>query len=188
MRQDIDALYQDVIRYEAERRFQFDSGLTQTLDGFESYVYDCQRLDQSFIMKMTHTLRRSFDQIMGELKFVNYLADHGVPVPRAIRSANGHLVERIEVEHGHFLAYAYLKASGDHLGERQLMPEVICKWGALTGRIHALTRTLNPVCHHTEDITGTKTTTPASRAIFPAPKPGSWKKPITSTSVYTRYR
>ena len=144
MRHDIDALYHDGIRQEAERRFRFDRNRTKTLHGFESYVYDCQRVKQSFIMKITHTLRRSFDQIMGELEFVNYLADGGIPVPRAIQSVGGHLVERISADHGHFLAFATIKSSGHHIGKRELTPDVIRRWGALTGRMHALAKDFEP--------------------------------------------
>ena len=92
-------LYTDDIRSEAMRRFGFTPVSMEVLpDASHSYVYDCKRYGASYILKITHTIHRKPHNILGELEFINFLADGGVTVPRAVPSLRGNLVETIEAE------------------------------------------------------------------------------------------
>ena len=78
------------------RRFALTPVSLQVLpDASHSYVYDCHRDGAPYILKITHTIHRQPHNILGELEFINFLADGGVTVPRAIPSINGNLVETI---------------------------------------------------------------------------------------------
>ena len=86
-------LYTDAIRTEALRRFAFTPVSLEVLpDASHSYVYDCEQEGVPRILKITHTLHRQPHHILGELEFINFLADGGVTVPRAVPSVNGNLV------------------------------------------------------------------------------------------------
>ena len=50
-------------------------------DASHSYVYECKRDGKSYILKITHTIHRRPNHILGELEFINFLADGGVTVP-----------------------------------------------------------------------------------------------------------
>ena len=109
-------LYTDAIRDDAMRRFAFTPVSLDILpDASHSYVYDCTRDGKPYILKITHTIHRRPHNILGELEFINFLADGGVTVPRAIPSINGRLVETIPPEDGQdgdFIIVAYEKAPG----------------------------------------------------------------------------
>ena len=98
---EIAELYDEAVAREACRRFGFRHW--KSLGGFESYVYECRRDGQRYILKITHTLRRTTDYIRGELEFVGYLADRGVPTSRAVASGSGELVEAIDAKRGQFM-------------------------------------------------------------------------------------
>ena len=85
------------------------------LDGFESFMYEFERDDGEYILRIGHSLRRSIPMIQGEVNWINYLAAGGVPAARAILSENDRLVELIDDGQGeYFLATAFVKARGGH--------------------------------------------------------------------------
>ncbi|MCH7654184.1 MAG: phosphotransferase, partial [Chloroflexi bacterium] len=144
MLREYEGLNNDDVLAEAIRRFGIDAGGLTLLDGQHSLVYDCRRGEESLILKITHTLHRSRENIMGELEFVNYVAEGGVAAPRAVLSTRGNLVESIEVERGSFLAFAYERAPGALVDWRHWTPELFEEWGAVVGRMHALTKRYEP--------------------------------------------
>jgi Ser/Thr protein kinase RdoA (MazF antagonist) len=81
---------------------------------------------------------------LGELEFVNYLAENGLSIARPVPSKNGELVEIIPLDEGYFLVYAFCKARGAEPTDTQLDADFFQKWGRLTGQIHALTKTFQP--------------------------------------------
>ncbi len=137
-------LYSEDIRSEALRRFGLTPVSLEILpDASHSYVYDCRRDGGSHILKITHTIHRQPHNILGELDFINFLADGGVTVPRAVRSLSGNLVETIAAEGedtGEFIVVAYEKAPGALVDWRTWTPHMFERWGALIGRMHALTK------------------------------------------------
>lgn len=138
-------LYSDDIRAEAMRRFDFTPVSLEILpDASHSYVYDCLRDDKPYILKVTHTIHRRPHNILGELEFINFLADGGVTVPRAIPSINGNLVETIAAEEGQFIAVAYEKAPGALVDWREWTPRMFEQWGGLIGKMHAITKSYQP--------------------------------------------
>lgn len=137
-------LYSDEVRSEAERRFGLVRGGSLPLKGSHSYVFDYPGGDRSVILKITHSSHRRIRQIKGEIDFTNYLADNGVNVSRAVPSLGGRLIEKLEADSGYFLATAYEKAPGALVDWREWTPELFEQWGALTGRMHALTKGYEP--------------------------------------------
>ncbi|MBO9539313.1 phosphotransferase [bacterium] len=114
------------------------------LGGFESFVFAFSRDGGDYILKITHTVARSFEHLEGELEWLNYLADHGVPVSRAVPSLEGRLIEKLADESGEYLAIAYEKAPGTPIVQADMTPALYRTWGNLIGRMHALTRAYEP--------------------------------------------
>ncbi len=137
-------LYYDGVRAEAERRFGLDRTSSVPRSGSHSYVYEYPRPDTGRILKITHSSHRSVSQILGEIDFVNYLADSGMKVSRAVPALGGGLVETLDAESGYFLAVTYERAPGALIDWREWTPEMFWKWGALIGRIHASTKDYTP--------------------------------------------
>ena len=138
-------LYSDDVRSEAERRFGLTRAGSLPLRGSHSYVFDYAAGDGSrAILKITHSSHRQVHQILGELDFTDYLADNDMNISRAIPSLRGNLAETLEADSGYFLATSYEKAPGTLVDWRKWNPELFERWGALIGRMHALSRSYEP--------------------------------------------
>ena len=85
MEQQIRDRYSDAILQQAMRRYGIASDQIRPLDAFENFLYEFQRGPHAYILRIGHTLRRSEAMILGEVDWINYLADRGVSVARAIR-------------------------------------------------------------------------------------------------------
>ena len=137
-------LYDEEIRSQAERRFNLTRAGSLPHSGSHSYVFEYPDNASPVILKITHSTHRRASQILGELDFTNYLAENGVNVSRSIPSASGELVETLEADSGYFLATAYEKAPGALVDWREWTPDLFERWGALIGRMHALSKDYEP--------------------------------------------
>ncbi|MBL0385200.1 phosphotransferase [Tumebacillus sp. ITR2] len=134
--------FNDTILQDAANRYGTTLDGLKNLGGFESNVYEFHRDNHAYILKVTHTIRRSVNYLLGELEWLNHLVDGGVSASRCIPSTNGNLVEVIEENDGHsFLAMAYEKAPGTRVPKEQWGPNLFREWGRVIGRMHKLTQT-----------------------------------------------
>ncbi|MCA9867657.1 MAG: phosphotransferase [Anaerolineae bacterium] len=137
--------YHDDILREAMRRYDIGPGEIEPGDGFESFIYRYNRAGERYILRITHTFRRTPELIHGEADWINYLAAGGATVARAIPSAGGKLVEEIDDgAGGRFLATAFAFAPGRPLSEAGRTPARLEAYGRLIGRMHALTKDYEP--------------------------------------------
>ncbi|MGD9401159.1 MAG: phosphotransferase [bacterium] len=137
--------YSDGILKDAMGRYGIADGRIRLLDGFESYMYEFDREDGEYILRVGHSIRRSEDMINGEVDFINYLARGGASVARAIRSERGLLVEPVDDGRGgRFLATAFVRAKGRRPHEAGWTPELYATYGRLIGKMHALSRSYEP--------------------------------------------
>ena len=145
MDQSIRERFSDDILREAMRRYDIAEGDIDAGDGFESFIYRFARDGERFILRITHTLRRTPELIHGEVDWINYLAAGGATVIRAIESARGVLVEEIDDgAGGRFLATAFTFAPGMSPGKAGWTPGLRETYGRLIGRMHALTKAYEP--------------------------------------------
>jgi Ser/Thr protein kinase RdoA (MazF antagonist) len=146
MEEFIRQLYSDEMLHEARQRFGIAAEQIQLLDGFESFMFAFERPDGQFILRLAHSRRRSVALIQGEVDWINYLADGGVGVARAVNSENGYLVEQLDDgQGGAFLATAFVRAQGGPPWENgRWNDELIVSYGRLLGRIHELTKNYIP--------------------------------------------
>ncbi len=133
--------YSDAVLEQAAARYGVTFEQVRKLGGFESFVYEYGRHDRDYILKITHTMRRSENYIMGELAWLTFLADRGVSVARAVPSERGRLIERIDDGDGSaWLAIAYEKAPGHRVTADEWNGDLFTAWGRLLGTMHRLTQ------------------------------------------------
>ncbi len=109
-------------------------------------MYAFARRDDDFILRISHSLRRTPQLIHGEVDFINALAACGAGVARAIPSARGNLVELIDDEQGgHFLATTFVKAPGRPPSASDWTPQFARTYGQAIGHMHAISTTYEPV-------------------------------------------
>ena len=141
----IAALINDDILAVARQRYAIPPEKLTLLDGFESFIYEFERPDGQFVLRLGHSSRRSPDLIRGEVDWINYLASGGVTVARAVLSAQGNLVEPVDDDHGgQFLCTAFVKARGGIARREQINERLFLNYGRLLGRMHALARIYTP--------------------------------------------
>lgn len=137
--------YSDAILAEAMKRYGIAKDSIHLLDGFESFIYEYEKGGQDYVLRVSHSLHRTSDLTQGEIEWVNYLADNGVPAARAVPSERGKLVEPIAVEDGsHFTAASFERARGDHPTKKDWENGLAVKLGQIVGRMHALTKHYEP--------------------------------------------
>lgn len=139
-------LYSDAVRAEVRQRYGIAPDKIKLLDGFENFIYEYETNDTPRILRVSHDLHRTSNAINGEIEWINYLADGGVSVPRALPSPNGHLVEVVEAADGsHFSAVSFTKAEGKYHWEcDDSPPDLNQQMGRMMGKMHALTKTFSP--------------------------------------------
>ncbi len=141
----IAARFNDAILHAAMERYEIPTGKTSQLDGFESFIYEFERSDGQFILRIGHSSRRSAEMIHGEVDWINHLSDCGVTVARAVLSREGNLVESIEDgQGGQFLCTAFVRAPGREIQPHLMNEHFYQAYGRLLGRIHAASKVYVP--------------------------------------------
>jgi len=136
-------LFNESILAEASRRF--DLTILEPLDGFENQIFAGQIANQKVALRIAHDLHRTPDMVQGEIEWINYLADHGVSVPRALPSREGQVVEVISAADGsQFSAVAFEWAPGQPPRREDWEAGLLRKVGQLLGQMHRLTRSFEP--------------------------------------------
>ena len=129
----------------AMQRYGIAEGQIELLDGFESFMYEFTRGGQPGILRIGHSLRRTPQLIQAEVDWINYLAEGGAGVAKALLSARGNLVEAIDDGQGEqFLVTAFARAPGRHSRKADWTPALFERYGQLVGRIHALSQEYTP--------------------------------------------
>jgi len=145
MEREIREQYNEKIFIEIISKYGFKKENVKLLDGFESFIYECVQDEYEYILRISHTgLRRTKEQILAEVDYINYMSDNGVPAARAIPSPKGNMLETAE-SNPLFVGVLFEKAKG-HPPKREFwQPPFIEKYGQITGRMHQLTKLYNPI-------------------------------------------
>ena len=136
--------YSDTILQEAMRRYGIVQDQIHSLDAFESFIYEFKRGPQAYILRIAHSSRRSESLVLGEVDWINYLAEHGVSVAKAVLSESGKFVELIDDQQGGtFLVTAFVKAQGQAPWDLWT-PKLYESYGEMLGQIHTLSKYYQP--------------------------------------------
>lgn len=143
MEQWVENLFSHEVLNEAALRYKADVSKAKKLGDFENYVFEVNRNDKPYILRLTHSSHRSKEELKGELKWINYLNGHGINVSLVHESVNGELVEVVPVGDSNFYVCLFDKAPGSpvQLNSPEFGPELFEKWGAITARMHLVTET-----------------------------------------------
>lgn len=137
---EIESRYGADVLAEACKRYGIEPDQATPLGGFESYVFKCDGPDGPFILKITHTLRRTAAYLLAELDWLDFLMREGLPVAGPMRSRAGRLLEQMPDDEHAWLVTAYAVAPGRRLEGDNWAPAVYRAWGRVTGQLHAATR------------------------------------------------
>ncbi|HEX6923260.1 MAG TPA: phosphotransferase [Bacillales bacterium] len=136
--------FNDQILEESIRRYGVEKEKVRNLGGFESFVYEYEKDNKSYILRISHSSHRSSDHIHGEIEWVNDLAANKVSVSKAIPSDEGRLVETISADGSCFSAVSFEKAAGRPPGKEDWNEDLFRQMGRMTGKMHTLAKRYQP--------------------------------------------
>lgn len=147
MEREIELQFSHAVLSEAAQRFGMSTDSLKLLGGFENYVYEGKIDGVSHVLRLTHSSHRSTNMVLGEIEWINYLAENGVSVAQAIRSTSGKLAEEVHIGEDYFVASVFQKAKGrllDRTNPAEPTREIITEWGKTIGKMHRLTKRFEP--------------------------------------------
>jgi Ser/Thr protein kinase RdoA (MazF antagonist) len=145
-----------ILREAAERFGVIKNELTKVHDSVttekdevtsEKSLYQYEHEGKGFVLRLTIPQYLDFGLIPGEVDWVNYLADKGVSVPRAVPSKDGNLVEIIEADGSSYAAVCFEKVEGRSINFKdsdEWNGELFRRYGETIGKMHALTKRYAP--------------------------------------------
>ncbi len=137
--------YSPAILKAAAQLYGIDPDQLELLDGFESFLYAYEDNGERYILRVSHSLRRSEVLIRGEADWINYLASGGVHAARVVPSQSGQLVEAVADGHGGaFLATVFEHAPGKPAWQVGWGYPLYQTLGQTIGRMHRLTQVYSP--------------------------------------------
>jgi len=144
MEQRIRNQFNDHILKEIVTRFNLNYQETKLLDGFESYIFYTKRNSQDCVLRISHSIRRSKQQILSELDYLAYLYENKLNVPFLIKSVLNNLVEEAESEDGSFFACLFEFINGVEPAGEMINDNLIMKMGEFLGQLHSLSKKYEP--------------------------------------------
>ncbi|AME06159.1 phosphotransferase enzyme family protein [Bacillus siamensis] len=140
MHKDIKAVFEeDKVLAKAGEIYGFTK--FQFIADAENYVYEIVKDNEPYILKITHTIRRTPEYILGEMEWLHHLTKGGLSAAKPIPSLNDRDVEEVpDGKGGAFLLRVYEKAPGHKVEESDWNGTLFYELGKYTGHMHRLTK------------------------------------------------
>lgn len=138
----IEELFHEKVLDEAGLKFDVDVTAAKKLGDFENYVFEVQKEEKPYILRLTHSSHRSMADVEAEMKWINFLHKHGINVSLAYFSKNERLVEEVKVGETSFFVCLFDKAPGELVKMKSDVfgSELFTLWGKVTGKMHKVTQ------------------------------------------------
>jgi len=140
-------LYKFDVLTDAACIFNANPHTLKCLKKSKNSVYECEIEGEKRILRILERSTEKADQVKCEIDWIDYLADQGIPTPRAMPSVNGKRVENIERTYSSFLISSFEKASGHNIDTsnvKEWNDDLFQEWGRTMGRMHHLTKNYKP--------------------------------------------
>ncbi len=123
-------------------RYNIHPDQVKHLASLANLIYEFERGDESYILRIGHTTRRNGIQTMGEIDWLNHLKKGGAGIAYPVPSASGEYVEEVDDgKGGQFVAVSFTKAKGKAVDDSVWNERLFEAYGKHMGRIHALSQT-----------------------------------------------
>ncbi len=145
MEQHIRESINDLLLAEAGKRYDVSLENLQYHGGFENFVYIYKKNDIEYILRLVHSDHKKYDEVLGEIEFIDYLAHHGASVSTVVHSHYDNIVEKVFInEIDYFTVAAFTRGLGERVRERANEPEIWVNLGEQLGKFHHLTKDFKP--------------------------------------------
>jgi len=145
MEQHIRESINDLLLAKAAARYNLELQDLQYHGGFENFVYVYKFEGIEYILRLVHSDHKTYDLVLAEIEFIDYLASNGASVSTVIHSHSGNIVEKVMInEIDYFTVAAFTRGIGERIREKAADPEVWINLGEQLGRFHRLTKDFQP--------------------------------------------
>ncbi len=145
MEKNIKDAINDLVIDRAMKLYDIDKTKFKSLGGFENFVYEYEDKGVMYILRLVHSTHRSFDLVLAEIEFIDYLYDNGANVSRVVKSDNKAVSEKVETENGeYFTITSFVKAKGNFVKRDQMDKKFNYQFGKAVGKLHVLTKKYKP--------------------------------------------
>ncbi len=146
MEKNIKEAMNDLLIEKALILYDIDKNQFKSLGGFENFVYEYEKEGISYILRFVHSTHRTFDLVLAEIEFIDYLYNNGANVSRVVTSVNNVVAEKCDTENSeYFTIAAFVKAKGDFVKRESIDPKFNKDFGRAIGKLHLLTKDYKPV-------------------------------------------
>ena len=114
----------------------------------ENYVFEVYKEETPYILRMTHQSHRPKDQVLAELKWIEYLQNSGMKIPRVLASQKNNLVETVKgLDGSNFYCCLFEKAPGEQIKitSERVNDQLFFEWGKTIGQLHHKTKGYKPI-------------------------------------------
>lgn len=112
----------------------------QALGDFENYVYRVDSAQDPHILRVVHSSHRTANQILAELDWLQFLAQHEVPIANALPLPDGNLIATATAADGSTFHLNKFTVAPGAAPPTQWTPAIIENIGRLVGRMHRVTQ------------------------------------------------
>jgi Ser/Thr protein kinase RdoA (MazF antagonist) len=140
-----DQMTEDILK-KAAVLYKLSRDTISFLGGFENFVYQVNKPDQAYILRLVHSNHRSYNEVLAELEFIDYLAHNGACVSTVIHSKQDHIVEQLFINKTEYFSVSvFEKAPGTYVKDIDKTPIFWEHFGVEVGRLHRLTKDFKPI-------------------------------------------
>jgi amicoumacin kinase len=140
----IDSLnYKMKLLNQASVFFNADLQQMRCLKKSANIMYECQINGEPFILRLIERPPEFAQLVKGEVNWIDYLANNGIRVSRAIPSLHGDYVATIKDESSCFIASCFIMSKGYNVSPdnaHEWNDLLFEKWGRIQGKMHALSK------------------------------------------------
>jgi Ser/Thr protein kinase RdoA (MazF antagonist) len=147
--------YKEKILNHAVERFKLDAENIAQFDAYEgcaNLVFACKRKGQPVILRVSYRPERTYDQILAEIHFIQYLSENGVRVSNPLASDRGKFVEDLSIAGTPIYLVCFEKGIGMRVPDNNYryrddapIDEYFQNWGAILGKMHACAKRYQPM-------------------------------------------
>ncbi len=120
-------------------------------EGCQNIIFFYSKGNNEYVIRISFREDRSFEEILAETHFINYLYTNAAPVSNPIKSQAGNFVEKLDSVGRSFYVVAFNKAKGIRLPDNNYqyrdgisIDEYFHNYGKTLGKMHRLTKSYLP--------------------------------------------
>lgn len=116
------------------------------VDSFESFLYRYQQRGENYYLRISHSQRRTPEQIQGELDWIQYLHQFHLPIIEIAPTPSGEQLVKIPIDDNeYFTAVSFKEVKGSHLHDAWQTDEYVIQLGNIIACLHEATKVYQPV-------------------------------------------